>query len=307
MKLKQALAIFNTILENGPLGTRLKYDYGFDYAFDFSDNPTLMQALTDIYRSDIDAAKKQHLPIIINAPTFRASLNHLQKAGFTTLEDVKRINTSSIKLLNDIKQSYVDDAQHPIFIGAPIGAMFDAYSTESVPSIHAARTYHHTQINALKVLDIDFINAVTLPSLNEAIGIAEASEEAGVEYTLGFILNNEGMLLDGTTLSEAIKTIDALTTHKPLGYLVTCTHPSIIQKLINTTLPPNRLIGIQPNGSALHPSELAKLTHPIADSPEAFSQAVLMLKQALNLKIIAGCCGTTNAHFASLTEACTNL
>ncbi len=104
MKLRQALTTFATILENGPLGTRLKYDYGFDYSFDFSGNPALIQALTHIYRSDIEAAKAQHLPIIINAPTFRASINHIQKAGFSSLEDVNRINVLSVKLLSDIKR-----------------------------------------------------------------------------------------------------------------------------------------------------------------------------------------------------------
>ncbi len=304
MKLKQALTTFATILENGPLGTRLKYDYGFDYSSDFSGNPALMQALTDIYRSDIEAAKAQHLPIIINAPTFRASLNHIQKIGLASLDDVKRINVLSIQLLNQIKKTYSEETTSPIFIGAPLGAMFDAYSVHNAPSIQTARNYHQIQIDVFKTLEIDFINAVTLPSLNEAIGIAEAAEEAGVEYTIGFILNNEGLLLDGKSLSEAIMAIDALTAHKPLGYLVTCTHPSIIKKLINTPLPPNRLIGIQPNGSALEPAALAKLTHPIADSPEQFTESVLALKHALKLKIIAGCCGTTNAHLASLAQAC---
>ena len=61
-----------------------------------------------------------------------------------------------------------------------------------------------------------------------------------------------------------------------------------------------RLIGIQANGSSLPSSELAKLKQPIADYPEGFSIDLLRLKNKLNLKIIAGCCGTNKEHLAHI-------
>jgi len=250
MEFKEAIQTCDTILENGPLGTRLKYDYGYEASFDLTEQKEGRQTLAELYEGDIAVAHEYHLPIILNAATFRANRNHLQAADFKADRDLKRINTSCINFIKAIQAKH-SDSSFPIFIGAPLGSMYDAYSTDVIPSVEAAQSYHEKQINIFKELGVDFVNAVTLPSLAEAIGVSLAAEHAGINYTIGFILNKDGTLLDGTSLEKAIQAIDGRTTQKPLGYLVTCTHASIIKKLIQSPDKYHRLIGIQPNGSSL--------------------------------------------------------
>lgn len=121
-------------------------------------------------------------------------------------------------------------------------------------------------------------------------------------YTIGFILNKNGTLLDGTLLEEAIHVIDAVASQKLLGYFATCTHASIIKKLIQSRGKYKRLIGIQPNGSVLTLKTLIAMDKPIVDSPETFAKDIAFLKAWLDLTIIGGCCGTTQAHLQSIAE-----
>lgn len=68
----KAVKQFDLIVENGPLGTRLKYDYGYDVSFELPSKKAGRRALTKLYEGDIAVAKTHHLPIIVNALTFRA-------------------------------------------------------------------------------------------------------------------------------------------------------------------------------------------------------------------------------------------
>jgi len=303
MKFEKALQLFDTILENGPLGTRLKYDYGLEASCDLTDQEKGRKALFELYEGDLAVAQTYHLPMILNAATFRTSRNHLQNPDFRNPQEVVRINIDRVELIKTIRERYVN-AHAPIFIGAPLGSMYDAYSIKTIPSVEEAKTYHQEQINIFKALDVDFVNVVTLPSLTEAIGIALAAELADIPYVIGFILNEHAMLFDGTELDKAIETIDAAVIHKPLGYLVTCTHTSIIDKLTQSPSLYSRLIGIQPNGSHLSPQVLACMNKPIADSPEIFAKALMRLKTVFGLKIVSGCCGTTRKHLECIAQMC---
>lgn len=302
MKFRNAIAHYNVILENGPLGTRLKFDYGISELTDLLHQESAIKALTQIYEGDLSIAQANNLPIILNAATYRASRNHLnisKKLPNLTIQDV---NHQLAKIAIDVRGNN-KESNNPIFIGAPIGSMGDAYSVAVIPTIEEAQRYHSEQIECFKNLDIDFINVVTIPSLSEAMGIALVAEKTGIDYTIGFILNNEGNLLDNTSLTEAIKIIDDNTSKKPLGYLITCTHASTISLLDPLDNDYSRLIGIQPNGSNLSINQLSNSTTEVSDSPEKFALDLFELKKKLGLKIIGGCCGTTREHFERIITA----
>lgn len=302
MKLSQALKQYDLIVENGPLGTRLKYDYGYNTSYDLSQDIKGRQILIELYKGDMEVARQRNIPIIINAATFRASRNHTASSGINDFDQIRQINLNNIQITIELRDEIKDDQQ--LFLGAPLGSMFDAYNIKNTPSAMDAYDYHKEQISIFKETPIDFINVVTLPTLPEALGIAQACDESGIEYTIGFILGSNGSLLDGTSLNEAIEEIDSQTQNKPLGYLVTCTHTSVISLLESDFKNSNRLIGAQANGSCMSPSELEKLNKPIADDPEDFAIELKNLKEKLSLKIIAGCCGTTKEHLSHIIKVC---
>lgn len=302
MKLSQALKNYDLIVANGPLGTRLKYDYGYNASYDLTQDAKGKQILLQLYKDDIKAASERNTPIIINAATFRASRNHLAGSGITHFDKIKEVNINNLRLIQYLKDELKDEAS--IILGAPLSSMFDAYIVDNKPTVDEAYRYHQEQITFFKKEHIDLINAVTLPSLSEALGIAIACDESGMEYTIGFILGADGHLLDGTSIIDAINEIDKAMANKPVGYSVTCTHPSVMRLLGNNSTGMERLIGFQANGSCLPPSELAKLEKPVADDPDKFSEELKELKDKLDLKIIAGCCGTTNEHLCQIINAC---
>lgn len=307
MKFIDALRTYDLIVENGPLGTRLQYDYKFELGsnmetFDLIEHIEGRKALNELYRGDIEVAQKTRTPIIINAATFRASKNHLRARNLDKPEDVKRINLACINLIKEIQASYANSGI-PIFIGAPVGSMNNAYCADLAPSVEEAQAYHQQQMNIFKEAQVDFVNAVTLPSLSEALGIALAAQESDLDYTIGFVLNERGTLLDGTPLHEAIREINKNTSKKPLGYLITCTHASNIAKLADAHDEYKCIIGVQTNGSNLSLKELNAVGKPLADPPEQFAGDLMRLREQFNLKIVGGCCGTSRLHLQAIIEA----
>ncbi len=301
MKFTQALHLYDTILLNGPLGTRLKYEWDINPLENLTQSIPALTALNELYKADIAIAQRYRLPMILSAATYRASKHHLCNTDAVNLD---RINAKYIDIIKVLKDDYSTN-DSPIFIAASIGSMYDAYNTNNIPSIGQAQTYHQEQLQVFKETTVDFVNAVTLPSLTEAIGVAEAAQNSSIDYTIGFILNDNGDLLDGTKLSHAITMIDAETMVSPLGYFITCTHTSTIKNLTNRVEKFDRLIGIQPNGSKLSKSELEAQQVSVCDPPAHFAREIIKLKNLLQLKIIGGCCGTTTEHIKALAIAST--
>lgn len=199
MKLSQALKQYDLIVENGPLGTRLKYDYGYKTNYHLSQDIKGRQILIELYKGDMEIARHNNIPIILNAATFRASRNHTASSGINDFEQIRQINLKNIQIIIELREEMKDEQL--LFLGAPLGSMFDAYRIDNTPSAIEAYKYHKEQISIFKKAPIDFINVVTLPTLSEALGIARACDESGQEYTMGFILGGNGSLLDGTSLN----------------------------------------------------------------------------------------------------------
>lgn len=302
MKLSQALNHYDLIVENGPLGTRLKYDYGYENIYNLYQDPIRKQILINLYKDDLAIAQDENIPIILNAATFRASRAHLAVNGVTEIGQIRDINLNNLQIIAALRDEMAN--KMPIFLGAPLGSMFDAYKALKKPSEEEAYNYHKEQISFFKEAPIDFINAVTLPTLSESLGIAKACDESEIDYTIGFVLGPDANLLDGTTLNLAIDLIDEKTSNKPVGFLITCTHSSIFNLLDNRSKNINRLIGFQANGSCLPLSELDKANKSITDNPEEFSIELKLLKDKFNLKILGGCCGTSKEHLYHIIKKC---
>lgn len=62
MKLSQALKECDLIVENGPLGTRLKYDYDYELNQDLTQDSNGRKILIDLYTGDIEIASQREVP-----------------------------------------------------------------------------------------------------------------------------------------------------------------------------------------------------------------------------------------------------
>jgi len=127
---------------------------------------------------------------------------------------------------------------------------------------------------------------------------------------ISFVARPEGTLLDGTPLNEAIASIDAAITPRPLAYMINCTHASVFRRAIlhesnSSPLVRERVIGLLANTAALSPEELDASTELVEEEPETFGCSVSALHRELGMKIVGGCCGTDERHIERLAQELT--
>ncbi|MCK7520269.1 MAG: homocysteine S-methyltransferase family protein [Ignavibacteriales bacterium] len=142
---------------------------------------------------------------------------------------MKTINTDAFLFVDNIRKSYGSFSEK-IYIGGLTGCKGDAYKPEEALSENEAYHFHKEQMQILADAGVDFLFASTLPALTEAIGIAKAMSETKKDYVISFVIRDNGKLLDGTLLTDAIKIIDDSVSTPPLFYLTNCIHPDVLHK-----------------------------------------------------------------------------
>jgi S-methylmethionine-dependent homocysteine/selenocysteine methylase len=168
-----------------------------------------------------------------------------------------------------------------------------------------AADYHRQQVQDYKDAGADRVSALTLSYVEEAVGIAAAASDAGIPAVIGFTLETDGRLPSGTTLEEAISTVDASTASYPSWYLVNCAHPDHIAPAITEGAAwTQRIGGLRANASRRSHAELDEATELDAGDPEELAQGYVELARALPaLSVVGGCCGTDVRHVAAIARA----
>jgi len=253
-------------------------------------------ALGNIYKSYIEIATNANLPFLMCTPTWRANKERVSAAGVDP-----QINVDAVKFLQDLRQAHGNTDQE-IKIGGMIGCKNDAYQPELGLSAEEAEQFHQWQIDELASAGVDYLIAVTLPNIQEAIGIANAMSKTEIPYIISFVVSRDGFILDGTSLSDAIDTLDAHAKQKPLGYMVNCAYPSFLCAENQPATLFKRLIGIQANASSLNHDELDEADALHMDDVTDWGKEMLILNQSHGMKILGGCCGTGPEHLNYITS-----
>jgi S-methylmethionine-dependent homocysteine/selenocysteine methylase len=307
MIFKEAVSFYPHIITEGSIIERLKRE--FNYPLDDALSNSLMiydeagkVLLEKIYREYLDIAELSDLPIMMLTPTWRTNKERTKNANV----DMKTINTDTFLFVDNIRKSYGDFSEK-IFIGGLTGCKGDAYKPEEALIENDSYHFHKEQMQILADAGVDFLLASTLPALTEAIGIAKAMSETKKDYVISFVIRDNGKLLDGTLLTDAIKIVDDSVLNPPLFYLTNCIHPDVLHKsFINLTseddILKKRLFGIQANASNKSPEELDILENLDADSPPNWARGMVDLNKKYNLKILGGCCGTDARFISSIVE-----
>ena len=303
MDFKEAINYYPHLITEGSVIERLKRE--FNYPLDDALSNALMiydeagkSLLEKIYREYLDIAESSDLPIMLLTPTWRTNKERTKIANV----DMKTINTDAFLFVDTIRKSYGNFSEK-IFIGGLTGCKGDAYIPEEALSENDSYHFHKEQMQILADAGVDFLFASTLPALTEAIGIAKAMSETKIDYVISFVIRDNGKLLDGNLLTDAIRIIDESVSTPPLFYLTNCIHPDVLHRSFidlkddDNTLK-KRLFGIQANASSKSPEELDTLENLDADSPANWALGMVDLNKKYNLKILGGCCGT-DARFIS--------
>jgi S-methylmethionine-dependent homocysteine/selenocysteine methylase len=252
-------------------------------------------ALRGLYQEYLGIAAAADLPILLCTPTWRASKDRVEAS-----KQRQDINVEAAKFMQELVAG--ETAKVTAKIGGLIGCKNDCYLPEEGLSFDEAREFHSWQINELASAAVDFLIAVTLPSVEEAAGIARAMEATGLPYIISFVIGSDGKVLDGTDINAAIEYVDARTTDHPLGYFINCSYPSFLNPETLTEKVSGRLIGIQANASSLSHAELEGSEELKSESVSEWGRLMVQLNRDFGLKILGGCCGTDGKHLTYLTQ-----
>ena len=254
------------------------------------------QALAKLYQNYIDIALEAKTPFLICTPTWRANKERVAETGISPA-----VNIDAARFLQDIRESQKQGREN-IKIGGLIGCKNDCYLPQEALSAAQAEQFHTWQIEQLKQGGVDFIIAETLPSINEAIGIAKALENSGLPYFMSFVISRDGRVLDGTELFTAINEIDANTDRQPLGFMVNCAYPSFLQAAAQPQELFKRLVGYLANASSRDHYELDGSESLLMESVSDWGEMMLELNRVYGVKVLGGCCGTNEQHLKYLVD-----
>jgi len=250
--------------------------------------------LASITHQYIDIAREFEVPIIIAAPTWRLDAQRVAAADVPAT-----INRDAVEFVKKIK---ADSGYELVYLAGLMATKNDCYDPAAALSVLEAEQFHAAQAQQLASTGLDFLLAQTMPAVTEAEGMARAMIASGLPAVISFCINRDGRVLDGTPLDEAIDLLDDRLEGAPLGYAVNCSHPDFIMAEQMNPHALSRLIGIWANASAREHSELELSEETVADDLDTWADAMVTLHKTHGVKILGGCCGTTDQHLRAICE-----
>ncbi len=305
----RTLATARVILTEGSMYERLRrlpgarFDAAVAQAAMVFDPPS-RQALEQAHREYLDIGRAHGLPMVALTDTWRANRERIERSRFAG-EDV---NGACARMLCELRDEIASTAA-PVFVGGMLGPKGDAYTPGEAPPTDEAESFHSYQVEKLAGTEVDFLKASTLPSVAEAIGLAQAMSRAPLPYFLSFVIRSDGTVLDGTPLGQAFDRIDQTVAAPPAGYYVNCVHPSILLTALEAFRANSehsdlldRLVGFHANTSARSPEELAALVDIESEDPRRYATMMREIHERHGLKILGGCCGSGPEHIEYLAR-----
>lgn len=294
------------ILMEGALGERLKRDYGLNTTgkagmAHLIDTPGGVQALSAIWESYIDVARRFGLPLIATTPTRRANIHSLPQAGLGADALVR-----NVALLRRIRDASGID----MLAGGMMGCGGNAYTGEGCLPFEAARDMHRWAARTYESAGADFLFAAIMPTMPEALAIAHAMGETSLPYLISLTIREDGCMVDGTPIADAIACIDASAPRKPVFFMTNCVHPRIVHAALSQPFNQvphvrERFLGLQANTADL-PYDMLDASPVLHTSPpDVLADSMLLLKREHGFRLFGGCCGTDASHMEAIARRIT--
>jgi S-methylmethionine-dependent homocysteine/selenocysteine methylase len=293
-------------LTDGGMETTLIFREGIDLpefaAFTLLASERGQAALRRYFDPYVELAGRLGVPLVLDAPTWRANVDWGEKLGLSP-EEVDQASRDGVALLVELRTDAAGEP--PVIICGCIGPRGDSYDGTATMSVADAEAYHSRQVRVFAETDADLVSGMTLPTVVEAVGIARAAVAAEMPVVISFTVETDGRLPSGQALGEAIDEVDAETDGAPRYFMVNCAHPTHFeQALAEGGDWRGRIHGVRANASNQSHADLDELGLLDAGDPEELAAAYVTLKPYLpNLEVLGGCCGTDHRHIAAIAEA----
>lgn len=296
------LTDYPVLLTEGAIVERLKQHGGItldpyvNHATAIYDHPTVLGRLYDEY---VAIAELYDLPLLIMTPTRKVNVESVKRCKYSD----RNIAKDSVIFLRQIAGRHGSFALK-VFVGGLLGCKGDAYDASCALGCEEAYEFHRPQVEQFARSGVDYLFAGIMPALSEAMGMAKAMGESGLPYIISFMVRKDGCLIDGTSIADAIATIDDRVAARPTYYMANCIHPKnlviALEHPCNQGLNRSRFVGIQANASSLSPEELNNSTCVRQESFDEMVEGMAYLKEQHHLHIFGGCCGTDGVFIDKL-------
>lgn len=291
------------ILGEAATGTRLRLESPLPIDGELGlvsavEDPVGVAAIQAIAASYVAIASAFGLPILVDAPTWWARVDRLERAGRDPSE-LDAVVARCLETVSPLREQYAD-----VYLGAVIGPSVDGYRAEPVDA-RVAATYHGRHVEALTSDPLDLITAATFSTADDLAAAAVVLAATEVPYVLGPVVEATGHLPDGTPLGVAIERIEAEVARPPLHWAICCTHPRTAGAALERTRDTHprahdRVRQIKGNGSDRATDERDGSDTIMSDHPESWAEAAIALHDEHGVSIVGGCCGTDDRHLLSL-------
>jgi S-methylmethionine-dependent homocysteine/selenocysteine methylase len=294
-------------LTDGGIETSLIFDDGFDLpdfaAFTLVDSDAGRDALRRYFQRYVAIAARDGLGVILETPTWRASLDWAARRGYDR-DDLVRVNHDAVALVQDVRADTPTTV--PVVVSGCIGPRGDGYQAGELMSRQEARNYHALQTRAFADAGTDLVTAITMTYTAEAAGIADAARAAGQRVVISFTTETDGRLPSGQPLGEAIEEVEVTTDAYPAYYMVNCAHPTHVESVLEPAAAwMSRLRGLRANASTLSHAELDEADTLDPGDPDDLAARYRDLRARFpQLTVLGGCCGTSDVHIAAISAAC---
>lgn len=286
---------------DGGLETDLVFLRGFDLpefaSFPLLDSEHGRAALRDYYLAYADIAVRAGAPLLLETPTWRANPDHAALLGYDAAA-LDRVNRDSVAFLSAVAAERTDELVR-WEVGGMLGPRGDGYASAGPVDPEAAADYHRPQLASFAAAGASRATALTLTEVGEAIGVARAAADVGLPMGIGFTVETDGRLPDGTSLATAVEQVDAAASSA--YFLVNCAHPSHVLRGLDEGTWRGRIGGLRVNASTMSHAELDEAEELDDGDPTLLAADQLPLLEAfVNLEVLGGCCGTDARHVAAM-------
>ena len=293
-------------ITDGGLETTLIFHEGLELpefaAFDLLKNESGQELLYKYFVAYAQIARENHVGFVLEGPTWRASTSWGEKLGYSSA-DLVTVNQQAINLLEEVRAEYESEST-PIVISGCIGSRDDGYNPVAMMSVGEAESYHSAQIETFKNTNVDFVSALTMSYIDEAIGIVCAAQSAGLPVVISFTVETDGRLPSGVTLKEAVESVDQATESAPVYYMINCAHPThFAGELVSGEDWVSRIRGIRANASDKSHAELDEAEELDDGNPvELGGQYKNLIDSCDHINVFGGCCGTDLRHIDAICK-----
>lgn len=290
--LSQALTSRTPLVLDGPMGTELMRR-GYETTLPLWSAGANLDALDLVEAIHADYARAGARLHTTN--TFRTNPSTLRKVGreHQAEELVRRAVMATRRVVTACE---ADTGVRGWVLGS-MAPIEDCYAPNKVPPRDVAREEHAVHARMIADEGADGLLVETMNTCHEAEAASAAASSTGLPFFVSFVCYDDGRLLSGEPLAEAIRAVHR---YDPAAVLVNCASLAVVDRALPGLAASGRPFGAYANIGTADPVIGWSMGHD--EGVGAFVDATARWLQR-GATIIGSCCGTTPAYTAAIADA----